>query len=249
MQLRCHRRQYEQMPELERGIIIEMMEAGWSARTCAADEPTHQRLHFEWYCARRDWTVTEWNQVVFNEESKFNLRSDDNRVRVWRLRGECLNPAFALQRHTAPTAGGMVWVSIANDTWSSLIFIQGTMTAQRYVHNILQPHVLPFMVGLPETGQCSATHSKNVTRLPPSLYYPFLTCSIPRFGTNRAYLESFGTVSYEFGRTKGAFTATVEQEVSKHHAELVCPNTRSYCIVNSRLEGSNRILKFVFFLQ
>ncbi|GFV96623.1 transposable element Tcb2 transposase [Trichonephila clavipes] len=29
--------------------------------------------------------------------------SDDNRVRVWRLHGKRLNPAFALQRHTAPT--------------------------------------------------------------------------------------------------------------------------------------------------
>ncbi|GFT97124.1 uncharacterized protein TNCV_3857911 [Trichonephila clavipes] len=40
-------------------------------------------------------------------ESRFNLSSDDNHVPVWRLRGERLNPAFALQRHTAPTAGVM----------------------------------------------------------------------------------------------------------------------------------------------
>ncbi|GFT12109.1 hypothetical protein TNCV_726871 [Trichonephila clavipes] len=38
-------------------------------------------------------------------KSRFNLSSDDNHVRVWRPRGEHLNPAFALQRHTAPTAG------------------------------------------------------------------------------------------------------------------------------------------------
>ncbi|GFW05479.1 uncharacterized protein TNCV_436601 [Trichonephila clavipes] len=36
---------------------------------------------------------------------KLNLGSDDNRVRVWRPRGERIKPAFALQRHTAPTAG------------------------------------------------------------------------------------------------------------------------------------------------
>ncbi|GFU34624.1 hypothetical protein TNCV_1993441 [Trichonephila clavipes] len=38
-------------------------------------------------------------------ESGFNLSSDDNRVCAWRPRGERLNPAFALQQHTAPTAG------------------------------------------------------------------------------------------------------------------------------------------------
>ncbi|GFV08718.1 hypothetical protein TNCV_4067271, partial [Trichonephila clavipes] len=42
-------------------------------------------------------------QVILNDESGFNLNSDDNRVRVWELRGERFNPAFALQRHTAVT--------------------------------------------------------------------------------------------------------------------------------------------------
>ncbi|GFS81253.1 transposable element Tcb2 transposase [Trichonephila clavipes] len=51
-----------------------------------------------------NWTAAEWNQVVFSDESRFNLSSDDNRVRVWRPRGERLNSAFPLQWHTAPTA-------------------------------------------------------------------------------------------------------------------------------------------------
>ncbi|GFV80762.1 transposable element Tcb2 transposase [Trichonephila clavipes] len=84
-------------------------------------------------------------------ESRFNLSSDDNRVRVWRPRFERLNPAFALQRHTAPTAGVMVWGAVAYYTLSPLVLIHGTthMTAQRYVHVILQPHVLPLMQRLP----------------------------------------------------------------------------------------------------
>ncbi|GFY11192.1 transposable element Tcb2 transposase [Trichonephila clavipes] len=93
-----------------------------------------------------NWTVAEWNQVVFSDESRFNLRSDDNRVRVWRPRGERLNPAFAFQRHTASTAGVIVWGVIAYKTRSFLELIRGTMTAQRYVHDILQPHVLPLML-------------------------------------------------------------------------------------------------------
>ncbi|GFU01862.1 transposable element Tcb2 transposase [Trichonephila clavipes] len=53
-----------------------------------------------------------------------------NRVRVWRLNGERLNPVFSLQRHTAPTAGVMVWGAIAYNTRSPLVLIRGTMTAQ-----------------------------------------------------------------------------------------------------------------------
>ncbi|GFV99093.1 transposable element Tcb2 transposase [Trichonephila clavipes] len=30
------------------------------------------------------WNVTDWQKVVFSEESRFVLGTDDNRVRVWR---------------------------------------------------------------------------------------------------------------------------------------------------------------------
>ncbi|GFY05912.1 transposable element Tcb2 transposase [Trichonephila clavipes] len=73
--------------------------------------PTHRRLCLELCRARGNWTAAEWNQVVFSDESRFNLSSDDNRISVWRSRGERLNPAFALQRHTALKAG-MIWVQL-----------------------------------------------------------------------------------------------------------------------------------------
>ncbi|GFY00724.1 transposable element Tcb2 transposase [Trichonephila clavipes] len=43
----------------------------------------------------------------------------------------------------------MVWGAIAYNTRSPLVLIRGTMTAQRYVHDMLQPHVLPLMQRLP----------------------------------------------------------------------------------------------------
>ncbi|GFV37183.1 transposable element Tcb2 transposase [Trichonephila clavipes] len=45
--------------------------------------PTHRRLRLKWYRARGNLTAAEWNQFVFSDESRFNLSSDDNRVRVW----------------------------------------------------------------------------------------------------------------------------------------------------------------------
>ncbi|GFX77835.1 transposable element Tcb2 transposase [Trichonephila clavipes] len=70
-------------------------------------------IQAQWCRSRENWTAVEWNQLVFSDESRFNISSDGNRVRVWRPRGERLSPAFALQRHTAPTAGVMVWGVIA----------------------------------------------------------------------------------------------------------------------------------------
>ncbi|GFX98402.1 transposable element Tcb2 transposase [Trichonephila clavipes] len=99
--------------------------------------------------ARGNWTAAGWNQVFFSDESRFNLSSDDNRVRVWRPCGKRLNPAIAEQRHIAATAGVMVCGVIAYNTRSLLVLIRGTMTAQRYVHDILQPHVLLLIQRLP----------------------------------------------------------------------------------------------------
>ncbi|GFS87823.1 transposable element Tcb2 transposase [Trichonephila clavipes] len=69
--------------------------------------PTHRCLRLEWGHTQGNWTATEWNHVVFNDESRFNLSSDGNRVRLWRPLGERLNPAFALQRHTTLRTGVM----------------------------------------------------------------------------------------------------------------------------------------------
>ncbi|GFY10643.1 transposable element Tcb2 transposase [Trichonephila clavipes] len=43
----------------------------------------------------------------------------------------------------------MVCGVIAYNTRSLLVLIRGTMKAKRYVHDILQPHVLPLMQRIP----------------------------------------------------------------------------------------------------
>ncbi|GFW90089.1 transposable element Tcb1 transposase [Trichonephila clavipes] len=41
--------------------------------------------------------------------------------------------------------------AIAYDSRSTLIVMRGTLTGQRYVNDILRPHVGPFLNGLPGT--------------------------------------------------------------------------------------------------
>ncbi|GFT19572.1 transposable element Tcb2 transposase [Trichonephila clavipes] len=71
------------------------------------------------------WNVIDWQQIVFSDESRFLLGTDDNRVRVWR------RPAY--------------------DSRSTLIVMRGTLTGQRYDDDILRTHVGPFLNDLPET--------------------------------------------------------------------------------------------------
>ncbi|GFU96981.1 transposable element Tcb2 transposase [Trichonephila clavipes] len=85
--------------------------------------PEHRQLRLQWCQARSMWNVTDWQKVVFSDESRFVLGTDDNRVRVW------MRPAY--------------------DSRSTLIVMRGTLTGQRYVDDILRPHVGPFLNGLP----------------------------------------------------------------------------------------------------
>ncbi|GFW24371.1 transposable element Tcb1 transposase [Trichonephila clavipes] len=70
--------------------------------------PQHQQLRLQWCQARSMWNVTDWQKVVFSEESRFVFETDDNRVLVWRHRGEQYNSPHTVLRHTARTAGVMV---------------------------------------------------------------------------------------------------------------------------------------------
>ncbi|GFY26418.1 transposable element Tcb2 transposase [Trichonephila clavipes] len=45
--------------------------------------PEHRQLRIQWCQARSMWNVTDWQKVVFSDESRFVLGTDDNRVRVW----------------------------------------------------------------------------------------------------------------------------------------------------------------------
>ncbi|GFU72398.1 transposable element Tc1 transposase [Trichonephila clavipes] len=71
--------------------------------------PEHPQLRLQWCQARSMWNVTDWQTVVFSDESRFGLGTDDNRVRVLRHPGERYNSPHTDLRHTALTAGVMVW--------------------------------------------------------------------------------------------------------------------------------------------
>ncbi|GFU29245.1 HTH_Tnp_Tc3_2 domain-containing protein [Trichonephila clavipes] len=69
----------------------------------------HRHLRLQYCQARSMWNVTDWQKIVFSDESRFVLGTDDNRVRVWRHPGERYNSTHTVLRHTARTAGVMVW--------------------------------------------------------------------------------------------------------------------------------------------
>ncbi|UYV73358.1 Transposase [Cordylochernes scorpioides] len=147
--------------------------------------PPNRRQRLEWCRARSTW-MTEWHRVVFSDESRFCLSSDSRRVRVWRRRGERSNPEAIVERPTVRQRGIMVWGAIAYDSRSPLLRIQGTMTAQRYVDDVLRPVTLPYLQGVPNalyqqdnarphTARISQQALQDVQMLPWPPYSPDLS--------------------------------------------------------------------------
>ncbi|GFU90243.1 transposable element Tcb1 transposase [Trichonephila clavipes] len=71
--------------------------------------PEHRQLRLQWCQARSMWNVTDWQKVVFSDESRFVSGTDKNRVQVWRCPGERYNSPHTVLRHTARTVGVSVW--------------------------------------------------------------------------------------------------------------------------------------------
>jgi transposase len=147
--------------------------------------PQHRRQRLEWCQARATWRM-EWRNVVFSDESRFCFSCDSHRIRVWRRRGERSNPAVTVERPTARQRGIMVWGAISYDSMSPLVRIQGTMRAQDYVQNVLQPVAIPYLQGVPNaifqqdnarphTARISQNALQGVQMLPWPAYSPDLS--------------------------------------------------------------------------
>ncbi|GFX70383.1 transposable element Tcb1 transposase [Trichonephila clavipes] len=110
----------------------------------------HRRLRRQWCDERRMWAA-EWNEVVFTEESRICLQHRDGRIRVWRHRGERMLNSCVMHHHTGPAPDIMVWGGIEYHSRTPLVRIAGTLNSQRYISEVLQPVVLPYLQGLTTT--------------------------------------------------------------------------------------------------
>ena len=59
---------------------------------------SNRAAQLSWYKAWRQWTVEQWKQVLWSDESRFTLFRSDGRTWVWRLPGERLLPDLLCQQ-------------------------------------------------------------------------------------------------------------------------------------------------------
>ncbi|GFX89378.1 transposable element Tcb2 transposase [Trichonephila clavipes] len=105
----------------------------------------YKRARLKWSLKHQHWSVGEWANVMFSDESRFSLSSDSRRVTIWRGRGTRFEPRNITERHNFPSWGVMVWAGIMMDGHKDLHFFDtGTVTAQRYRDEVLKTYVRLF---------------------------------------------------------------------------------------------------------
>ncbi|KAI4902399.1 hypothetical protein NFI96_001252 [Prochilodus magdalenae] len=60
--------------------------------------PRHRHQRLQWCRTRLSWSDSEWQRVIFSDESRFSLGGDAQRIRVWRHRGQHQDERFVVTR-------------------------------------------------------------------------------------------------------------------------------------------------------
>ena len=99
---------------------------------------THHQSHLNWAKSKISWNMTDWEWVVWTDESTVEIGKLSRKIKVWRRPGErhleeCLVPSFKSGRQSL-----MVWGCIAYGRVGPLVLMaKEERTGVDYVRNIL----------------------------------------------------------------------------------------------------------------
>ncbi|GBL80836.1 hypothetical protein AVEN_26262-1 [Araneus ventricosus] len=91
----------------------------------------------------------QWGQVLFTDESRFNIQNDSRRVMIWREPGTRYRAPNIVERDHYRGVRLFVWAEIATNGRIDLyVFAGGSVTAVRYRDETLHPLVRPFIAAV-----------------------------------------------------------------------------------------------------
>lgn len=125
-------------------VRLRLKEMGFSSKR-PAKKPLltkkMQKTRLKWAKDHRLWTVTDWNRVIFSDESKFMLFGNDASARVWRKPNERYSENCILKtvKHSPYV---MVWGCITAFGVGMIDIITGSINGERY-RKVIDDLVLP----------------------------------------------------------------------------------------------------------
>ncbi|GFU78013.1 transposable element Tc1 transposase [Trichonephila clavipes] len=129
-------------------VARRLREGGLNARrpvVCVPLTRQHRTARLQWCREHHNWTEQDWACVLFSDESRFSLSWDCRRQLIWRESGTAYRPENIQEKDRYPTCSIMVWAGIMINSRTRLhVVANGTMTRQRYIDEVLLPHVRLF---------------------------------------------------------------------------------------------------------
>ncbi|GFT00838.1 transposable element Tcb2 transposase [Trichonephila clavipes] len=105
----------------------------------------HRTARLQWCREHHNWTEQDGASILFSDESRFTLSSDCRRQLIWRESGTAYRPENIQEKDRYPTCSIVVWAGIMINSRTRLhVVANGTMTGQRYIDEVLLPHVRLF---------------------------------------------------------------------------------------------------------
>ncbi len=113
----------------------------------------------------QNWTIEDWKNVAWSDESWFLLRHSDGRVRIWCKEHESMDPSCLVSTVQAAGGGVMVWGIFSWHTLGPFVPTEHRLNATSYL-SIVADHVHPFMTTVyPSSDVTSSRIKHHVTKL------------------------------------------------------------------------------------
>ncbi len=127
-----------------------------------SDKNRKRRLQFTQN--HQNWTIEDWKNVAWSDESWFLLHSDD-RVRIWCKEHESMDPFCLVSTVQAGCGGVMVGGIFSWNTLGLLVPIEHRLDTTAYL-SIVADHVHPFMTTVyPSSDATSSRIMHHDTKL------------------------------------------------------------------------------------
>ena len=91
------------------------------------------------------WTHTQWENVLFCDEASFDVNISDHKRRCYRMKNERFKPGMILEKTNRGYGSVNVWGGIFGNEKTPLVRLNGRVTGDVYVRDILAQQVQPFL--------------------------------------------------------------------------------------------------------
>ena len=132
--------------------------------------PIRRQNRYDWCRQHLRWTQRQWQIVMFTDESRFCINTNDGLAKVWRRRGKLYADCCVRECSRWGCGIVMVWGVISWCYRTPLVVIEGNSTSRRYIDEVLQPVVVQFLQkhadsNAVSTRQRQTSFSKTYNRL------------------------------------------------------------------------------------